>query len=148
VDKAGKYATASLEYEAIWSMGGMTGIDDLDTIARLDYLCDDIGLDTMSTGVAIAVAMDAGHKKFGDRQAAIEMVEEIGNDTEFGRILGNGSTAGIVVALPDGARVRDLLTHLEIPKSREAIVSMDARIMKPDDVLESGASVRFFQAVY
>jgi aldehyde:ferredoxin oxidoreductase len=67
VDKAGEYATASLEYETIWSMGGMTGIDDLDTIARLDYLCDDIGLDTMSTGVAIAVAMDAGHKKFGDR---------------------------------------------------------------------------------
>jgi aldehyde:ferredoxin oxidoreductase len=60
VDKAGEYATASLEYETIWSMGGMTGIDDLDTIARLDYLCDDIGLDTMSTGVAIAVAMDAG----------------------------------------------------------------------------------------
>jgi aldehyde:ferredoxin oxidoreductase len=88
VDKAGEYTTASLEYETIWSMGGMTGIDDLDTIARLDYLCDDIGLDTMSTGVALAVAMDAGHKKFGDRQAAIEMVEEIGNDTEFGRMLG------------------------------------------------------------
>ena len=57
-------------------------------------------------------------------------------------------SAGIVVALPDGARVRDLLTHLEIPKSREAIVSMDARIMNPDEILESGASVRVFQAVY
>ena len=60
VDQGGKYLTASLEYETLWSMGGMTGITDLDTIAKLDFLCDDIGLDTMSTGVAVAVAMDAG----------------------------------------------------------------------------------------
>jgi aldehyde:ferredoxin oxidoreductase len=49
VDKDGGYVTSSLEYETIWSMGGMTGIADLDTIARLDNLCDDIGVDTMST---------------------------------------------------------------------------------------------------
>jgi aldehyde:ferredoxin oxidoreductase len=93
VDKDGKYVTSSLEYETIWATGGMTGIDDLDTIARLDYLCDNIGVDTMSTGVAVAVAMDAGYKEFGDRAAAIEMVEEIGKGTEFGKILGNGPAA-------------------------------------------------------
>ena len=93
VDEKGKYVTGSLEYETIWSMGGMTGIADLDTIAQLDFLCDDIGVDTMSTGVAIAVAMDAGYQKFGDRTAAIKMVEEIGKGTEFGRILGNGPAA-------------------------------------------------------
>jgi aldehyde:ferredoxin oxidoreductase len=93
VDQGGKYVTSSLEYETLWAMGGMTGIDDLDTIARLDYLCDDIGVDTMSTGVAIAVAMDAGHVKFGDREAAIRMVEEIAQGTEFGKILGNGPAA-------------------------------------------------------
>ncbi|MGD9133313.1 MAG: aldehyde ferredoxin oxidoreductase C-terminal domain-containing protein [Desulfobacterales bacterium] len=93
VDKDGKYVTGALEYETIWAMGGMTGIDDLDTIARLDYLCDDIGVDTMSTGVAVAVAMDAGYRQFGDRAAAIEMVEEIGKGTEFGKILGNGPAA-------------------------------------------------------
>jgi len=93
VDKAGKYVTSSLEYETLWAMGGMTGIDDLDTIARLDYLCDDIGVDTMSTGVAVAVAMDAGYEKFGDREAAIRMVEEIAQGTGFGKILGNGPAA-------------------------------------------------------
>jgi aldehyde:ferredoxin oxidoreductase len=93
VDKDGKYVTSGLEYETIWATGGMCGIDDLDTIARLDNLCDDIGVDTMSTGVAIAVAMDAGYKKFGDSAAAIEMVEEIGKGTEFGKILGNGPAA-------------------------------------------------------
>ena len=93
VDKEGKYVTSSFEYETIWAMGGMTGIDDLDTIAQLDFLCDDIGVDTMSTGVAVAVAMDSGYKPFGDREAAIEMVEEIAQDTVFGKILGSGPVA-------------------------------------------------------
>jgi aldehyde:ferredoxin oxidoreductase len=93
VDTRGNYLTASLEYETIWSMGGMCGIDDLDAIATLDFLCDDIGVDTMNTGVAIAVAMDAGYKAFGDSQAAIEMLEEIGSATQIGKILGNGPVA-------------------------------------------------------
>jgi aldehyde:ferredoxin oxidoreductase len=93
VDEKGGYVTSSLEYETIWSMGGMLGNSDLDTIARLDYLCDDIGLDTISTGVAVAVAMDAGYKPFGDSRAAIEMVEEVAEGTEFGKILGNGPAA-------------------------------------------------------
>ncbi len=93
VDREGKYVTSSLEYETIWSMGAMIGNDDLDTIARLDFLCDDIGLDTISTGVAVAVAMDAGYKPFGDGQAAIEMLEEVARGTDFGKIIGNGPVA-------------------------------------------------------
>jgi aldehyde:ferredoxin oxidoreductase len=90
VDEQGKYVTSSLEYETIWSMGGMLGNNDLDAIAKLDFLCDDIGLDTISTGVAIAVAMDAGYRDFGDAKAAIEMVEEVAEGTDFGLILGHG----------------------------------------------------------
>jgi len=93
VDEGGKYVTSALEYETIWSMGGMTGISDIDIIARLDFLADDIGVDTMNTGVALAIAMDAGHKAFGDGRAAIEMLEEIARGTEFGRVLGNGPEA-------------------------------------------------------
>ncbi len=93
VDKQGQYITGSLEYETIWAMGGMTDIDDLDTIAKLDFLADDIGLDTMNTGVAMGVAMDAGYKEFGDGKAAIEMMEEIAQGTELGKILGNGPAA-------------------------------------------------------
>lgn len=90
VDKEGNYVTASLEYETIWAMGGMPGITDLDTIARLDFLCDDIGVDTMSIGVAIGVAMDAGYKDFGDGQAAIEMLKEIARGSKLGKVIGNG----------------------------------------------------------
>ena len=93
VDAKGDYVTSSLEYETIWSMGGMIGNDDLDAIARLDFLCDDIGVDTMSTGVAIGIAMDAGYRSFGDGAAAIALVEEIGLGTPIGRIIGNGPDA-------------------------------------------------------
>ena len=93
VDKDGKYVTSSLEYETLWSMGGMPGITDLDVIAKLDFLCDDIGLDTMNTGVAIGVAMDAGYKEFGDGQAAMDMVEEVAKGSEIGRAIGNGPSA-------------------------------------------------------
>jgi aldehyde:ferredoxin oxidoreductase len=93
VDTGGQYVTSSLEYETIWSTGGMCGIDDLDTIARLDFLCDDIGLDTMNTGVAIAVAMDAGYKEFGDGKAALDLLEEVAQGTEMGLLVGNGPAA-------------------------------------------------------
>ena len=90
VDENGKYVTSSLEYETIWATGGMCGIDDLDTIARLDFLCDDIGLDTMNTGVAVAVAMDAGYREFGDGQAAVDLLEEVAKGTDMGLLIGNG----------------------------------------------------------
>jgi aldehyde:ferredoxin oxidoreductase len=93
VDREGRFVTASLEYETIWSMGAMIGNGDLDAIARLDFLCDDIGLDTISTGVAVAVAMDAGYKSFGDALAAIEMVEAVAAGSDFGRIIGSGPAA-------------------------------------------------------
>ncbi len=93
VDEKGEYVTSSLEYETIWSMGGMTGIDDFDTIAKLDRLCDDIGVDTMNTGVAVSVAMDAGKMNFGDGAGAIDMVDQIGKGTDLGKIIGNGPDA-------------------------------------------------------
>ncbi len=124
VDKTGKYVTSSLEYETIWSMGGMTGIDDLDTIAQLDFLCDDIGLDTMSTGVAVGVAMDAGHKSFGDGGGAVQMLEEVAEGTEFGKILGNGPAA-----------VGKHFNHHRVPVAKgQSIAAYDPRAMQGNAV--------------
>jgi aldehyde:ferredoxin oxidoreductase len=120
VDKAGQYVTGSLEYETIWSMGGMTGIDDLDTIARLDFLCDDIGVDTINTGVSVAVAMDAGYRSFGDKRAAIEMLEEVAKGTKIGRLLGDGPAA-----------VGEYFLHHRIPVvKRQSISAYDPRAMQ------------------
>ena len=93
VSAEGDYVTSSLEYETIWAMGGMIGNDDLDAIARLDFLCDDIGLDTINTGNALAVAFDAGYAPFGDSKTAIRLVEEVAEGTEMGRLIGNGPNA-------------------------------------------------------
>jgi aldehyde:ferredoxin oxidoreductase len=93
LDAEGKYVTSSLEYETIWSTGGMCGIDDLDAIARMDRLCDEIGLDTIGAGVTMAIAMDAGQAQFGDAKAAEDMLIKIAEGKGLGRILGQGPTA-------------------------------------------------------
>ena len=80
-----------VEYESTWALGANCGIDDLDAIAELIWLCNDIGIDTIEAGGAIAVAMDAGLAEFGDSEAAIQWMEEIRQGTPLGRILGNGA---------------------------------------------------------
>jgi aldehyde:ferredoxin oxidoreductase len=91
VDKDKNYVTSGLEYETIWAHGANCGIDDLDSIAQVDRLCDDYGLDTIEMGCAIGVAMYAGVKRFGDAAGAIELLHEIGKGTPLGRILGSGA---------------------------------------------------------
>jgi aldehyde:ferredoxin oxidoreductase len=90
-NKDGQYLTKQPEYETVWAHGGNCGIDDLDAIAMLDRLDDDFGLDTIEMGATIAVAMEAGVAKFGDAEAAISLVKEVGQGTPLGRILGNGA---------------------------------------------------------
>jgi aldehyde:ferredoxin oxidoreductase len=91
MDKDGNYLTKQPEYETVWAHGGNCGIDDLDAIAMLDRLDDDYGVDTIEMGATIGVAMEAGLAQFGDAQAAIDLVHEVGRGTPLGRILGNGA---------------------------------------------------------
>ena len=90
VDKDGNYVTKQPEYETVWAHGGNCGICDPDAIARLDFLDDNIGLDTIEMGATIGVAMEAGLLNFGDAEGAIKLVEEVGQGTPLGRILGGG----------------------------------------------------------
>lgn len=91
LNKDGQYLTKQPEYETVWAHGGNCGIDDLDAIAMLDRLDDDYGLDTIEMGATVAVAMEAGVVKFGDAEAAINLVHEVGKGTYLGRILGSGA---------------------------------------------------------
>ena len=90
-DKDGNYVTKQPEYETVWSHGGNCGIDDLDAIALIDRMDDDFGIDTIEMGATIGVAMEAGLAEFGDAQAAIKLVKEVGEGTPLGRILGSGA---------------------------------------------------------
>lgn len=91
LNKDGQYLTKQPEYETVWAHGGNCGIDDIDAIAQLDRLDDDFGLDTIEMGATIAVAMEAGIAEFGDAEAAIKLVKEVGQGTPLGRILGSGA---------------------------------------------------------
>jgi aldehyde:ferredoxin oxidoreductase len=91
MDREGKHLTSSLEYETLGMLGSNCGIDDVDTIATLDRLCDDYGLDTIETGAAIGIAMEAGVLAFGDGKRTLEILHEIGQGTVLGRVLGNGA---------------------------------------------------------
>lgn len=91
VDEKGEYLTSGFEYETIALNGANCGINDLDTIARIDRMCDDFGLDTMETGTTIAVCMEAGKVPFGDGEGALGLIREMIDGTELGRVLGNGT---------------------------------------------------------
>jgi len=90
-DKDGNYLTGGFEYETIWAFGAHCHIKDLDSIAMMDRLCDDYGIDTIETGVTIGVAMEGKYLEFGDEKAALELLKEVGKGSPIGRIIGNGA---------------------------------------------------------
>ncbi|MDZ4131996.1 MAG: aldehyde ferredoxin oxidoreductase C-terminal domain-containing protein [Dethiobacteria bacterium] len=92
------------EYESVNTLGAQCGIDDLNTITMANYLCNDLGLDTISAGSSIAFAMECQEKgllpaartggyepKFGDGEALIELLHMIAHRQGIGDLLAEGS---------------------------------------------------------
>jgi aldehyde:ferredoxin oxidoreductase len=90
-DAEGQHVTSALEFETIALMGSNLEISDIDGLARLDRLCDDIGLDTIEMGNAIGVALEAGVAPFGDWRRVADLLEEVRRGTPLGRLLGGGT---------------------------------------------------------
>ncbi|MFZ5646105.1 MAG: aldehyde ferredoxin oxidoreductase family protein [Bacillota bacterium] len=84
---------APIEYETAWALGPNLEIDDLDVVGRLNYICNDVGMDTIETGCTLGVLMEAGVIPFGDGKAAIKLLEEAGKGSPLGRVIGGGSAA-------------------------------------------------------
>jgi len=91
------------EYETIASLGSLCDVDDLAAISKGNELCNKYTLDTISTGVSIAFAMecydngiltkeDTGgiELEFGNADAMVKMVEMIGNREGLGDVLAEG----------------------------------------------------------
>jgi aldehyde:ferredoxin oxidoreductase len=89
----GKVIVTPLEYETIGLMGSNLGMDSLDTIARLCWQANDLGLDSIDVGAALGVAAEAGQMGWGDGERALELLDEIRRGTPLGRVLGNGAVA-------------------------------------------------------
>jgi aldehyde:ferredoxin oxidoreductase len=63
-------------------------------------MCNDFGLDTIETGAALGVAIEAGMAQFGDFEAIIGLLSQVGEGTVLGRVIGNGAvTTGHVFGI-------------------------------------------------
>jgi aldehyde:ferredoxin oxidoreductase len=86
------------EYESAWSFGAACGVADLETIAEANYLCNELGLDTISAGSTIACAMELSERglldsdlRFGRAELLLETVEAIAYRRGLGDLLAEGS---------------------------------------------------------
>jgi aldehyde:ferredoxin oxidoreductase len=87
----GSYLSSALELETLGLLGSNCAIGHWDEVGELDRLCDEIGLDTMETGVAIGVLMAAGRMQWGDVAAMKDLIRQIAQGTELGKVVGNGA---------------------------------------------------------
>jgi len=89
----GKIIVSPLEYETIGLMGVNLEIDSLDSIGRMNWQVNDLGLDTIEVGGALGVAAEAGLMRWGSEEDALKLIDEIRAGTELGRVLGNGAVS-------------------------------------------------------
>ncbi|HSL62830.1 MAG TPA: aldehyde ferredoxin oxidoreductase C-terminal domain-containing protein [Desulfotignum sp.] len=89
-DDAGEVVVGGLEYETLALVGSNCMIDDIDIVAQINRECNDVGVDTMEIGGALALFMEAGKLAWGDGKTALELVRQIAGGTEAGIMLGKG----------------------------------------------------------
>jgi aldehyde:ferredoxin oxidoreductase len=93
VDAAGVPIVGTIQYETIALLGANLGLGNLDDVARLNYLCNDFGLDTIETGAALGVAIEAGLARYGDFESIAGLLRQVGEGTTLGRLIGCGAVA-------------------------------------------------------
>src|SRR5438093_10064877 len=91
------------EYESAWAMGADCGIGDLDALIKANWLCNDLGMDSISFGATLAAAMELYEKgainaaqtgmelRFGSAEALLAMIEKTARRDGFGDLLAEGS---------------------------------------------------------
>ncbi len=91
-----------MEYENLFALGPLVGVSDAQAVLKASQRCDALGIDTISTGGAIAFAMEcverdllsAAWLKFGDADALLRAIEELAAlKTPLGRQLALGTRA-------------------------------------------------------
>jgi len=92
------------EYEGIISLGSLLCIDDMATVIKMNELCNQYGMDVISCGCTIAMAMDCYEQgiidtkdtdgielTWGNAEAAVKMIDKIAHRDGFGDVLADGS---------------------------------------------------------
>ena len=91
------------EYETIGLLGSSAGVNDIRAVTKANFICNEMGMDTISTGGTIACAMELYEKgylpekdigmalHFGDAKAVVELTEKIALREGFGDVLAEGA---------------------------------------------------------
>ncbi|MFB3819005.1 MAG: aldehyde ferredoxin oxidoreductase family protein [Candidatus Methylomirabilales bacterium] len=98
------YASEGPEFESLYSLGSDMGIADMGACIAMDRLCDELGLDTVSFGATVAMAMELYERgilkradvdgldlKFGNHEAAVAVLRKIAYREGVGDLLAEGS---------------------------------------------------------
>ena len=88
-----------LEYENLFALGPLCGINHAETVLQASRRCDELGIDTISTGGTIAFAMECVEKgmleaswlRFGEPKALLQAIELIGARRDLGSLMSLGS---------------------------------------------------------
>lgn len=135
VIKVGDKVVGGPEYEPLWAYGGNCGNNDLNTIDICNMLCNEYGLDAISTPCTIAAAMELYQRgyiteeecdgyplEWGNTESLIEWTKRMGDpESELAWLMSSGS-----------ARLCEHYGHPEISMSvkKQEMPAYDARAIQ------------------
>ncbi len=107
--KTGTYAgilSEGPEFETMYAYGGVTGVENIDAIIAADRLADEMGFDTLSSGVTIAFAMELFEKGILTREDTGGLELNFGNHDAMNQVLKlMAYREGIGEVLADGSKI-------------------------------------------
>jgi aldehyde:ferredoxin oxidoreductase len=112
-----------LEYESLFALGSLCGVGDGDVVLRASRRCDELGIDTISTGGTIAFAMECVDRglldepwlRFGSGDGMLKAIELIGAREGIGDMLAEGSRRAAAIIGQDSIAFAPQVKGLEIP---------------------------------
>jgi aldehyde:ferredoxin oxidoreductase len=119
-DASGKEVVSPVEYETLGLLGTNCGLTEPDDLAQLNFIANDLGVDTIEVGAMLAVLMEAGLGAFGDVRFMADCLAEIKQGTELGRRWAAGT-----------ARVGEYYQVRRVPViKKQAISAYDPRVVE------------------
>ena len=112
-----------VEYESLFALGSLCGVSDADAVLRASQRCDELGLDTISTGGTIAFAMECVERgwldepwlTFGSADALVRAIDLIGSRQGIGNLLADGSRHAAAAIGHNSIDFAPQVKGLEIP---------------------------------
>jgi aldehyde:ferredoxin oxidoreductase len=118
-----QYGGTRVEYESLFALGSLCGVGDGAAVLRAIQRCDELGIDTISTGGTIAFAMECVERglldepwlTFGSAAALLEALELIGHRRGLGDLLAEGSRRAALAIGHNSIAFAPQVKGLEIP---------------------------------